>query len=188
MELQSVHKFLIKPLDGRQYVNTVKSGDKELVLTTSIEDHNDVQRYAEVLATPMLYNGNIQVGDTVIVHHNVFRITVNDWGVAMQSNNHINDGCFWIDEDLIYMIIRKGIKKAADNYAFVEPIEEDTKWEGRQLVKHVGILRFPSEFLKQKQLKDGDKVVFKQDSEYEFKIDGKTMYMMRKIRLLAKIS
>lgn len=188
MELQSINRFLIKPIDGKQYLNTVKSGQTEIIVTTSIENHEDVQRYAEVISLPMCYQGNIQVGDVVIVQHNIFRIVVNDWGIAMQSNNHINDECFWITEDLIYLIIRNGIKIATDNYVFVEPIITETKWEGTKIAKHIGILRFPNDVLKNQNLNDGDKVVFYKNSEYEFKIDNKIMYMMRNKRLLAKIN
>lgn len=187
MELQSVHKFLIKPVDGKQYINTVKSGDSEIIVNTSIENHEDVQRYAEIIALPMYYDGNIRVGDVVIIQHNIFRIAVNDWGITMQSNNHINDNCFWIDEDLIYLIIRNGKKIATDNYVFVEPIIEITKYEGSKLADHVGILRFPSDNIKKQGLRDGDKVVFYKNSEYGFNIDEKILYMMRNIRLLAKI-
>lgn len=188
MELQSIHRFLVKPLDGKQYINTVKSGDVEIVVTTSIENHQDVQRYAEVVALPMVYDGNIKVGDIVIIQHNIFRIVVNDWGVSMQSNHHINDRCFWVDHDLIYLIIRDGQKIATDNFVFVEPIKEETKYEGIKTKDHVGILRFPNDALLKKGLKDGDKVVFYKNSEYEFNIDDKIMYMMRNIRLLAKIN
>ncbi len=186
--LQSIHRFLVKPLDGKQYINTIKAGNVEIVVNTSIENHEDVQRYAQVLAVPMVYNGNVQVGDIVIVQHNVFRIVVNDWGVPMQSNNHINDECFWIDEELIYLIIRDGIKIATSKYVFVEPIKEQTKWEGEKLKQHVGILRFPNNYFLEKGLQDGNKVIFQRDSEYEFKIDGKIMYMMRNVRLLAKLN
>jgi hypothetical protein len=188
MELQSVNRFLIKPVDSKQYINTIKVDHGELVVTTSIENHEDVQRYAQVIALPMAYEGNIRVGDTIIVQHNVFRIVVNDWGVPMQSNNHINDECFYVDEELIYLIIRKGVKIATDNYVFVQPIKEETRYEGVQLAQHVGILRFTSDNLKKQCLKDGDKVVFYRESEYEFKIDDQIMYMMRNIRLLAKIN
>jgi hypothetical protein len=188
MKLQSINKFLIKPVDGKQYVNTVKFGEKEIIVTTSIENHEDVQRYAEVLALPMCYDGNIQIGDIVIIQHNIFRIVVNDWGIPMQSNNHINDDCFWIDHELIYLIIRNGVKIATDNYVFVEPIKEETPWEGTKFSKHIGLLRFPNEYLKSKGLCDGDKIVFYKDSEYEFKIDGKILFMMRTKRLMAKIS
>ncbi len=186
--LQAINRFLIKPLDGKQYINTIQAGDAEIIVNTSIENHEDVQRYGQVIALPMVYKGNIQVGDIVIVQHNVFRIVVNDWGVPMQSNNHINNECFWVDEELIYLIIRNGIKIATSNYAFVEPIKEQTEWEGEKLKQHVGILRFPSNFFSDKGLLDGSKVVFKKDSEYEFKIDGKVMYMMRNARILAKLN
>lgn len=188
MKLQSVHRFLIRPVEGKQYINRVKVGDTEIITTTSIENHEDVQRYAEVIALPMVYEGNIKVGDIVIVQHNIFRIAVNDWGVVMQSNNHITDECFWIDEELIYLIIRNGEKIATDNYVFVEPISEERKYEGKQTAQHKGILRFPSEAVKKQNLQDGDKVVFYRNSEYEFKIDNKIMYMMRNRRLLAKLN
>lgn len=188
MEIQSIHRFILRPIDGKQYINTVKAGDTEIVVNTSIENHEDVQRYAQVVALPMCYNGNIQIGDTVIIQHNVFRIAYNDWGVPMESNNHIDNDHFYIDEDLIYLIIRNGVKIATDNYVFVEPIKEETIWEGTRLKKHVGILRYSSDRVKKQGLCDGDNVVFYKNSEYEFKIDDKTMYMMRNIRLLAKIN
>lgn len=188
MELQSINRFLIKPVDGKQYINTLKTGDTEIIVNTSIENHEDVQRYAQVIALPMIYEGNIQIGDIVVVQHNIFRIVYNDWGIPLQSNNHINDDCFWVDEELIYLIIRDQIKIATDNYVFVEPIKIETDWEGIKLAEHVGILRFPNKKLEKQGLSDGDKVVFHKNSEYEFKIDNKIMYMMRIIRLLAKIS
>lgn len=187
MQIQAIHKFIIKPLDGKQYINTIKAGNHEIIVTTSIENHEDVQRYAEVLQIPLDYKGSIQVGDIVVVQHNVFRIVTSDWGVPMQSNNYISEDCFWVDEDLIYLIIRKGENIATDQYVFVEPILEETEWDGQKNKNHSGILRFPNAFLKKQGLKDGDTVVFYKNSEYEFKIYGKTLYMMRIYRLLAKV-
>ena len=71
--MRSVENFIIKPLNNNRYSNVKKVGDKDLILNTDIFSHQHVNRHAEVIAVPSVGETNIQVGDIVIVHHNVFR-------------------------------------------------------------------------------------------------------------------
>jgi len=70
--MNSIYSFIIKPKEKR-YNNTKKVQNKNLILNTSIEDHNFVSRSAIVISVPKAFNTNIKPGDEIIVHHNVFR-------------------------------------------------------------------------------------------------------------------
>ena len=70
--MRPVSDFIIKP-SGERYNNSKKIDDKELILNTEIFNHQFVNRKAKVIATPLLFQSPINVGDEVIVHHNIFR-------------------------------------------------------------------------------------------------------------------
>ena len=67
------NQFLVKPAGGRRYDNVSKYGDVEFITSSSQEDHTVSNRYAEVISTPIMYDGPIEAGDTLLVHHNVFK-------------------------------------------------------------------------------------------------------------------
>ena len=71
--MRSLYDFIIKPL-GDRYDNEIKVGDKSLVLNTKIESFKSVNNLAIVVATPKAFKTNIKVGDTILIHHNVFRV------------------------------------------------------------------------------------------------------------------
>ena len=48
-------------------------GDKELIVNTGIEDFKFVNRLAKVLQTPKAFSTGIKIGDTIVIHQNVFR-------------------------------------------------------------------------------------------------------------------
>lgn len=186
--MKSLTSFLITPRNSDQYLNTKKVGDTELIINTSIEDHSDVQRIGLVKSVPMNYTGEIREGDEVVVHHNVFRITYNDKGVPMQSIYHVEDDLFSITDDMIYMIIRDGVKMAFDDNVFIEPVKYNDKWEGFKEMQHTGIVRFANESLKLSGIKENDLVGYRRNCEYEFVLDGERFYNMKNHRLLAKLN
>ena len=67
--------FIIKP-KGNRYNNTTKVGEKDLILNTEIFNHQFVNREAIVKSVPTALETEIQPGDIVIVHHNVFRLSL----------------------------------------------------------------------------------------------------------------
>ena len=77
--MRSVYNFVVKP-KGERYNNTKKLDGGELILNTEIYNHQYVNREAVVISTPIIGNTDIQPGDTVIVHHNVFRRLLNQYG------------------------------------------------------------------------------------------------------------
>ena len=71
--MKSPFYFIVKPMEGKRYSNTGDFGGVELIVSTSEEDFKFSNRYAEVIETPIGYTGPIEPGDTLIVHHNVFK-------------------------------------------------------------------------------------------------------------------
>ena len=65
--------FIVKPTGGTRYSNTKTIGGCEFIVNTSEEDHKFSNRFAIVQETPLGYKGKIKPGDTLLVHHNVFK-------------------------------------------------------------------------------------------------------------------
>ncbi len=186
--ISSPDKFIISPKNNTQYNDTKKIGDLEIVINTSIEEAKDVQRYGIVESLPINYKGDVKVGNEVIVHHNIFRIVYNDKGVPMNSDMHIIDNLFFAEQDLVFLAIDKQKAKGVNGYVFIKPIEEETKFEGKKEVEHVGIIRYICKELEEQGLKEGDKICFRKNCEYEFNVEGERLYMMRNNRVLAKLN
>lgn len=136
--MKSPYKFIISPINNEQYVNQIGN----LIVNTSIEEAEDVQRIGVVESLPFTYSGFIQKGDLVVVQHNVFRITLDDWGFPRQSDNFIKDNLFGVTPDIIYAVVRDGKIMSSDDYIFVEPIVEEDFWLGKQTVKNQGFAKY----------------------------------------------
>jgi len=70
--MNSLYKFIVTPLNKR-YNNEINVGDKKLIVNSSVEEFTFISREAKVVSVPSEYKTDINVGDTIIIHHNVFR-------------------------------------------------------------------------------------------------------------------
>ena len=120
-------RFIISPLNGERFITKKQVGDKTLIVNTSIENAKDVNRVGVVISLPLDYDGNILVGDNVIVQHNVFRTFFDGQGLTRESDFHIQGDLFQVLPELIYLIIRGDRKVAVNENVFVEPIIENKK-------------------------------------------------------------
>ena len=93
--MKSVYNFVVKP-KGERYNNTKKLDGGELILNTEIFNHQYVNREAIIISTPIIGNTDIKPGDTVIVHHNVFRRWHNVKGVEKNIRINFIQSCFQI--------------------------------------------------------------------------------------------
>jgi hypothetical protein len=140
-----------------------------------------------VVSLPLNYEGNIIVGDHVVVQHNVFRTYFDGAGLTRESDAHIQGDLFQVLQELIYLIIRGEERIAVDDYVFVSPIVEDKKWIGEVEREHVGVVVYNNEMLKKQGIQAGDKIVFGVDCEYEFNLDNQRLYRIRTNRILAQL-
>tara|TARA_A100001201_G_scaffold51452_1_gene51051 strand:+ start:462 stop:1049 length:588 start_codon:yes stop_codon:yes gene_type:complete len=170
--MQSIFDFIIKPKNKR-YDNIKQIGDKELILNSEISDHRYVSRIGIVLSIPKSENTDIQVGDEVIVHHNVFRRWYDVRGIEQNSRSYWEDNKYFVKSDQIFLYKRNNEWLAPKGYCFIKPIESNNILLEKE-IPYRGIIKYVD-----KQLKDiqkEDLVGFTPSSEYEFIVDGERLY------------
>ena len=120
--MKSVHNFVVTPKGGR-YNNKKKIGDSELILNTEIFNHQHVNREAKVISTPIAGHTEIQAGDKVIVHHNVFRRWYDIKGVEKNSRSYFNESMYFINKDQIFLYKRDNEWRVPKGYCWVKPLK-----------------------------------------------------------------
>jgi len=68
--MKSLYDFIVKPI-GDKYTNTIKVGDKNVIVNTKIENWKFVNRLAQVIETPLAFKSGIKKGDIVVIHQNL---------------------------------------------------------------------------------------------------------------------
>jgi len=173
--VKSVQNFIIKPL-GSRYNNKLKVGDKDLIVNTDIYEHKFVNRHAKVIEIPRVGETPIKKGDTVIVHHNVFRRWTDMKGVEKNSKSYYKDDMYFVYPDQVFAYKRDNKWKANDGFCFVQPLKEDNVYSINKEKDLIGVLTYIDKGLINSGLQEGDLVGFKPNTEYEFTIDGKKLY------------
>lgn len=176
--MQSPFNFIVRPLNGSRYNNTKEVEGLELIVNTSEEDHAYSNRYAEVIEVPYKYSGPIKIGDTLLVHHNVFKFYNDIKGRQKSGRSFFRDDVFLIDEDQFFMYKQDGKWNTYDRYCFVRPINAIDSYIKKPFTNEplMGEMVYPNEYLLEQGVKAGDKISFKPDSEYEFEVDGEKLY------------
>lgn len=179
--MKSIFHFLVQPKGGKRYDNVKDLGEgKKLITSTSQEDHKATNRYATVIALPHNYDGEISVGDEVIVHHNIFRKYSDMKGREKSGSAHVFENYYVVDDMELFLYRNSnGEWKAPSPYMFVSPLPSDDMGSFKKLY---GTIEYSSD----PNINSGEIVSFQPDSEYEFKIDNKLMYRMYKRNLVWK--
>src|SRR6188768_2255081 len=136
--LKMTDRFLVSPLNNEKFITEKQVGDKKLIINTSIEYAENVNRIGVVESLPLEYNGVVKVGDHVVVQHNVFRTYFDGQGLTRESDAHIHGDLFQVMPELIYLIIRGDEIISVDDFCFVKPIIETKKWIGDVEIEHQG--------------------------------------------------
>ena len=173
--MKSIYDFIIEPKNTR-YNNTKKVGDKELVLNTEIFNHQYVSREAVIKHLPLAVETELQVGDEIIVHHNVFRRWHNVHGIEKNSRSYINENTYCVREDQIFSYKRNNKWSAIKGFCFVKPIHQNDNFDTNKEKPLIGIMKLTNNELISYGINNGDLVGFLPNSEYEFIIDGEKLY------------
>jgi len=172
--MKSLYQFLVKPYFDR-YDNTRYIDGKELIINTSIEDHQFVSKKATVVSTPAAFDTDIKCGDIVYVHHNIFRRYYDMKGREKNSSTFFKDELHFCSLDQIYMY---NLKPHLD-YCFVKPILNKSNLSVDKEKEHFGILKYSNKSLEDVGLKPGALVIFTPNSEFEFIVEGERLYCMK---------
>ena len=168
--MKSVHNFVVAPI-GERYNNKKKVGDSELILNTEIFNHQYINREATVISTPIAGHTEILSGDTVIVHHNVFRRWHDIRGVEKNSKSYFNESTYFITKDQIFLYKRNGKWKTPKGYCFIKPLKAVDQFNTESEKPLQGIVKYSDG-----TVKEGDLIGFKPGGEYEFIIDNERLY------------
>jgi len=168
--MKSVYNFVVTP-KGERYNNKKKVGDSELILNTDIYRHEFTNREAVVISTPVIGDTNIQKGDTVLVHHNVFRRWTNVKGVEKNSRSFFNEFTYFINHDQIFLYKRDKEWIAPKGYCFVKPLKAIDQFNIESEKPLQGIVKYSDG-----TVEVNDLVGFRPSSEYEFVVDGERLY------------
>ena len=168
--MKSVYNFVVTP-KGERYNNKKKVGDSELILNTEIYNHQFVNREATVISKPIVGDTDIKAGDTVIVHHNVFRRWHNVKGIEKNSRSYFNESTYMITPDQIFLYKRNDIWKAPKGYCFVKPLKAIDQFNIESEKPLQGVVKYSDG-----TVKVNDLVGFRPSSEYEFIVDGERLY------------
>ena len=183
--MKSLGSFIIRPEESR-YDNQIKIGNKSLITNTKVEDHRSVSKKATVVSVPLSIKTDIKPGDSVIVHHNVFRRFYDVRGNEKNSGSYFKEDMYFCDIAQIYMYKKNNNWSTNLEYCFVSPIEETSDFSLEKEQKHIGILKYGNKSLEALKITPGDLVGFTKNSEFEFVVDGKRMYCMKSNDIVIK--
>jgi hypothetical protein len=168
--MKSVYNFVVKPI-GERYNNTKKLDGGEIILNTEIFNHQYVNREAKVVSTPNIGDTDIKTGDTVIVHHNVFRRWHDQYGVEKNSRSYFNESTYLVNHDQIFLYKRKNKWIAPKGYCFVKPLKAIDQFNIESEKPLQGVVKYSDG-----TVEVGDLIGFRPGGEYEFIVDGERLF------------
>ena len=183
--MKSLYDFIVKPLNKR-YDNEKKIGDKTLVTNTSIEDYKSVSNRAIVISTPIAFKTNIEPGDEIIIHHNVFRRFYDMRGNEKNSRSYFKDGMYFCSADQIYLYKKDDKWKSFMDRCFVKPIKSRSSMDLNNEEPNIGIIKYGNKFLDDAGIIPGTLITFKPNCEFEFIIEEERLYCMKSNNIVIK--
>ena len=162
--------FVIEP-KGNRYNNIKKIGNKDLILNTEIYNHEFVNREAKVISTPIIGDTNIRPGNTVIVHHNVFRRWHNVKGIEKNSRSYFNEETYFVNHDQIFLYKKDKEWMAPKGYCFIKPLKAINQFNIELERSSIGIVKYSDG-----TVKEGDLVGYRPNTQSEFIVDNERLY------------
>ena len=177
--------FLVTPKNNQEY-NREKGG---VIVTSSIENAKDVNRFGIIQKTPLYYDGDLREGDEVVLHHNVFRSYYDMKGYERKSREYFKDNLYLVDKSRIYLVKKGNNYISFDDYCFVSPKgEENMEVSLGAYELHKGTVKYSNKNISDQGIDVGMEVGYTKDSEYEFEIDGELLYRMKRKDICIKFN
>ena len=170
--MKAINSYIVKPI-GNRYKNSVNINDKELIINTSIEDAKYVNRLAEIISLPMSFDTELKIGDTVLIHHNVFRRWYDVKGREKNSKSYFEDNKYFVQKDQVYAY-KRDKWKPLQGYCFVQPFIEELSMNRKIEHPNKGVVIYGNE-----EFNEGDVVSYTPFSQYEFVLEGKRLFRVQ---------
>jgi len=184
--MKGMYDFIVEPL-GKRYNNTIEVEGVNLVVNSSVESYKSVNNIAIVLALPKAFKTDIEVGDQIMIHHNVFRRFYDMRGKEKNSRSYLNENMYLCSLDQIYLYK----KESADwitfgDRCFVKPICNTNQFDTNLEEPHIGVVKYDNKKLNSIGIKNEMLVTFRPDSEFEFIVDNQRLYCMKSNNIVVK--
>ena len=183
--MRSPNYFIVTPKNNQKYNNTKVIGDQEVIINDNISDGHSTNREAVVLETPMAYKGSVNIGDTIIVHHNTFRQT-RDMKNKLTHGKLIKDNMYWVDDYYLHIDKIGNINSKAP-YVFIEPRFKEDSLTGHKDYDNAGEVIYTSPELEELDIKKGKIFAFKEGLNATYSVDGKDYFRVKYTNLLAEL-
>tara|TARA_A100001201_G_scaffold107179_1_gene91668 strand:- start:2402 stop:3028 length:627 start_codon:yes stop_codon:yes gene_type:complete len=194
----------------KPYEDTVEINGVEIEINITYNPLVLARQYGVVYETPgFLPKGlefDVKKGDKIYFHHLITASSSNASNKEITDEDYKSDHLVeWIGKKNIYKVhwqhiyarVRKGKLKMLHHWNFVKQKTETDddiktksgiylKSEKEDITLH-GYIEHLSDWMKEQGIKKGDEVVFSENSEYNMKIEGKTLMRMRNADILAKV-
>ena len=168
--MKSVYNFVVTP-KGNRYNNTKQVKGGELILNTEVYNHQYVNREAIVVSIPLIGGTDIKPGDTVIVHHNIFRRWHDIKGVERNSKSYFDESTYFINKDQIFLYKKNQEWLAPKGYCFIKPLKAVDQFNVESEKPLQGVVKYSDG-----TVKVNDLVGVRPNSKYEFIVDGERLY------------
>jgi len=189
------HGYVIVEVD-ESYINEVEvAGGLKLTVNTTIESIEHINRKARIISAPAFTP--LKEGDYIIMHHNICRLRNGVKGELIRSNYHLKENQYFVPLTEIFMYKRPDeYWEALAPFVFVKPIVHegiksslhiiDSTAAHNGMVRNIGYIKYGNKLLDDYGFVKGDKILFSNDSEYEFCIEGELLYKMSFKDILGK--
>ena len=185
--MNSLYDFIVRPL-GKEYSNDINIGGVKLILNTKIESFKFVNNLAVVVSIPLAYKTHINVGDIIVIHHNVFRTFYDIKGKKKKSRSWLKEDLYFCSLDQVYLYKNKNDDdfKSINNRCFIKPLKSKRKFSVDKEQKLIGILKIGNSSLEAAGVSEGDLVGYTPYGEYDFIINDERLYCMKSNDIVIK--
>ena len=185
--MNSLYDFIVRPL-GKEYSNDINIGGVKLILNTKIESFKFVNNLAVVVSIPLAYKTHINVGDIIVIHHNVFRTFYDIKGKKKKSRSWFKEDLYFCSLDQVYLYKNKNDDdfKSINNRCFIKPLKSKRKFSVDKEQKLIGILKIGNSSLEAAGVSEGDPVGYTPYGEYDFIINDERLYCMKSNDIVIK--
>ena len=185
--MNSIYDFIVRPL-GKEYSNDINIGGVKLILNTKIESFKFVNNLAVVVSIPLAYKTHINVGDIIVIHHNVFRTFYDIKGKKKKSRSWFKEDLYFCSLDQVYLYKNKNDDdfKSINNRCFIKPLKSKRKFSVDKEQKLIGILKIGNSSLEAAGVSEGDLVGYTPYGEYDFIINDERLYCMKSNDIVIK--
>jgi len=185
--MNSLYDFIVRPL-GKEYSNDINIGGVKLILNTKIESFKFVNNLAVVVLIPLAYKTRVNVGDIIVIHHNVFRTFYDIKGKKKKSRSWFKEDLYFCSLDQVYLYKNKNDDdfKSINNRCFIKPLKSKRKFSVDKEQKLIGILKIGNSSLEAAGVSEGDLVGYTPYGEYDFIINDERLYCMKSNDIVIK--